>query len=292
MKIPDTPRRRGRPAFFDREAGIGAAVSLFWRHGYDGTSIAMLTDAMGMTAPALYSAFGSKEALCCEALSRYQQQEAVANGSVLAESPTVYRMVEGFLRASATRFAAGRGCMIATGAINAARMDRRPPMRRAPHGLMRLSDSSRCSTRQRRMVRCRPIPTARPWRVSIRPSLRAWRFSRPMVPIPPTQCSGGCCPRSVACGKARSGLNAVVSGPSRGEFARTAAAGRALKISSAGHPGRDAQKLPSEPRKATWRTGHLTPSRDSAGDPADDRRCASVFAAGSPGCLPTVLRST
>jgi TetR/AcrR family transcriptional regulator, copper-responsive repressor len=113
-------RPRGRPATFNRVTALDSAVSLFWRHGYDGTSIAMLTEAMGVTAPTLYSAFGSKESLYCEALDHYQQREARASAPALAESPTVYRMIEGFLRASATRFAAtegGRGCMIVIGAI-------------------------------------------------------------------------------------------------------------------------------------------------------------------------------
>jgi AcrR family transcriptional regulator len=113
-------RPRGRPATFHREAALDAAVFLFWRHGYDGTSISMLTEAMGVTAPTLYSAFGSKAALYCEALVRYQHRESQANAQILADSPSVYRMVEGFFRASAARFAAaegGRGCMIVIGAI-------------------------------------------------------------------------------------------------------------------------------------------------------------------------------
>lgn len=118
--MTDTQRRRGRPATFDREAALEAAVSLFWRHGYDGTSIAMLTEAMGVTAPTLYSAFGSKGALYCAALGHYQQQERRTNAPALARSTTTYRMIEDFLRASAARFTApdrGRGCMIAIGAI-------------------------------------------------------------------------------------------------------------------------------------------------------------------------------
>jgi TetR/AcrR family transcriptional regulator, copper-responsive repressor len=118
--MPKGQRRRGRPATFHREAALDAAVFLFWRHGYDGTSISMLTEAMGVTAPTLYSAFGSKAALYCEALVRYQRREFQANAQMLADSPNVYRMVEGFFRASAARFASaegGRGCMVVIGAI-------------------------------------------------------------------------------------------------------------------------------------------------------------------------------
>jgi TetR/AcrR family transcriptional regulator, copper-responsive repressor len=116
----DAKRSRGRPATFDRDAALNAAVSLFWRHGYDGTSISMLTEVMGVTPPTLYSAFGSKEALYREALTRYRQQETEANAEVLDGSPTVYRMLEGFLRTSASRFTApegGRGCMVSVGCV-------------------------------------------------------------------------------------------------------------------------------------------------------------------------------
>ncbi len=52
---------RGRPRTFDRQAALEAAMVLFWQHGYEGTSIADLTSAMGFTPPTLYAAFGSKE---------------------------------------------------------------------------------------------------------------------------------------------------------------------------------------------------------------------------------------
>jgi AcrR family transcriptional regulator len=118
--MAETKRRRGRPATFDRDSALDAAVALFWRHGYDGTSIAMLTEAMGATAPTLYSAFGSKEALYCESLRRYRERELQAIAQKISESPTVYRMVQVFLRASAIRFSSaegGRGCMISIGAV-------------------------------------------------------------------------------------------------------------------------------------------------------------------------------
>jgi hypothetical protein len=38
-------------------------MELFWRKGYSGASLSDLTAAMGINAPSLYAAFGSKEAL-------------------------------------------------------------------------------------------------------------------------------------------------------------------------------------------------------------------------------------
>ncbi len=61
----------GRPRSFDRDDAIETAMHLFWRHGYEGASLAMLTEAIGIAAPSLYAAFGSKAGLYREALDRY-----------------------------------------------------------------------------------------------------------------------------------------------------------------------------------------------------------------------------
>lgn len=46
-------------------------MHLFWRHGYEATSVADLTRAMGITPPSLYAAFGDKRRLFLEAVNRY-----------------------------------------------------------------------------------------------------------------------------------------------------------------------------------------------------------------------------
>jgi len=50
---------------------LAAAVELFWRAGYQETTIAMLTRAMGVSPPSLYAAFGDKDALFDEASAMY-----------------------------------------------------------------------------------------------------------------------------------------------------------------------------------------------------------------------------
>lgn len=61
----------GRPRSFDRDTALAVAVEQFWRHGYDETSLAMLTAAMGVTPPSLYAAFGDKRRLFEEAAALY-----------------------------------------------------------------------------------------------------------------------------------------------------------------------------------------------------------------------------
>lgn len=65
------PRGRGRPRAFDRDLALTTAMKLFWVKGYEATSIADLTDALGIGVKSLYAAFGSKDELYAEALRCY-----------------------------------------------------------------------------------------------------------------------------------------------------------------------------------------------------------------------------
>ena len=67
---------RGRPREFDTEKALDAALLLFWRRGYEGTSLAALTGAMGINVPSLYAAFGNKERLFKRVVDRYIQKPA------------------------------------------------------------------------------------------------------------------------------------------------------------------------------------------------------------------------
>src|SRR3979409_1832799 len=61
----------GRPREFDPDQALERAPRGFWRSGYEGASRADLTEAMGITKPSLYAAFGNKEELFRKALDRY-----------------------------------------------------------------------------------------------------------------------------------------------------------------------------------------------------------------------------
>jgi len=61
----------GRPREFDIDTALDRASDLFWRNGYDGTSLTDLTTAIGITPPSFYFAFGSKEQLFERVLERY-----------------------------------------------------------------------------------------------------------------------------------------------------------------------------------------------------------------------------
>ncbi|WP_186420247.1 TetR/AcrR family transcriptional regulator [Bosea sp. CS1GBMeth4] len=122
--MKSTERRpRGRPRALDRDEALETALQLFWRHGYEGTSIADLTAAMGVTPPSLYTAFGSKERLYQEALDRYGMSYGSFVALALAEEPTARQAIERILREAVAVYSEGpapRGCMLASGAVTCA----------------------------------------------------------------------------------------------------------------------------------------------------------------------------
>ena len=113
-------RKAGRPLGFDRDAALREAMLLFWRHGYEATSVGELTKAMGITPPSLYTAFGDKKQLFLEAVQLYTSG-AVTSESIMNEAPTAREAAVGLLRASAIGFtgeSTPAGCLLASSAIS------------------------------------------------------------------------------------------------------------------------------------------------------------------------------
>jgi AcrR family transcriptional regulator len=118
---------RGRPREFDLDKALDAAMSLFWQHGYEGTSLAALSEAMGINMPSLYAAFGNKESLFKKALDRYIQKPASYLPNALKE-PTARRCVQKLFAGAidlAMRQKRPTGCMLVQGSITAGPNDAR-----------------------------------------------------------------------------------------------------------------------------------------------------------------------
>ena len=86
----------GRPREFDIDTALKTATDLFWRKGYEGTSLSDLTGAMRITAPSFYFAFGSKEKLFRTVIEQYYEKQLELLESALRES-TVRGVAEKFL---------------------------------------------------------------------------------------------------------------------------------------------------------------------------------------------------
>ncbi|NEQ69601.1 MAG: TetR/AcrR family transcriptional regulator [Symploca sp. SIO1B1] len=66
---------------FDRQIVLEKAMETFWQYGYEGTSIQILLQAMGINRGSLYDTFGDKRSLFLEAIAHYESkvvQEAMA----------------------------------------------------------------------------------------------------------------------------------------------------------------------------------------------------------------------
>jgi AcrR family transcriptional regulator len=121
MNKPESIAVRGRPREFCVDHALAQALRVFWTKGYEGASLTDLTDAMGITRPSLYAAFGNKESLFRKALDLYEREKMAYINEGLAR-PTAREVVETMLR-GALENVAGEG---------------------EPHGCMRVIASVAC----------------------------------------------------------------------------------------------------------------------------------------------------
>lgn len=119
MSAIKNPQPRGRPRRFDPEAAIDTARKLFQEKGYDGVGVAEIGQALGITPPSFYHAFGSKAALFDKVLARYVGEfgrfmpDALAGGGGAAEA--VDRLLRDAARLYARRGGVA-GCLVLDGA--------------------------------------------------------------------------------------------------------------------------------------------------------------------------------
>lgn len=117
-----TRRSRGRPRGFDRSRALAEATRLFWQKGFGATSVSDLTKALGINAPSLYAAFGSKEDLYAECLRYYAETYKHYVWSRFEAASTARDAVHAFLMDSAAVLTGNvadipRGCMVALSAV-------------------------------------------------------------------------------------------------------------------------------------------------------------------------------
>lgn len=121
----------GRPREFDADAALEKAMRLFWTKSYEGTSVADLTETLGISRPSLYAAFGDKQSLFRAALERYAAGPASYVAAALGK-PTAREVAEQLLRGAADLQASSRnpgGCLTVNGAIACG--DEAEPVRQA-----------------------------------------------------------------------------------------------------------------------------------------------------------------
>jgi TetR/AcrR family transcriptional repressor of nem operon len=86
-----------RPRSFDPDEALDLARDVFWRKGFQGTSLDDITAATGLAKPSLYAAFGDKNALFLKVLDRYHDRIVANAERILKEGPSARDAIERWL---------------------------------------------------------------------------------------------------------------------------------------------------------------------------------------------------
>jgi len=109
-----------RTRTFDEQAVIADAMTVFWRKGYEATSIDDLVLATGIHRASMYSTFGSKEGLLLAALDHYVLAVNRERLKMLQGKGTVRACLNAYfdsLIAFSTGDGRGLGCLLTNTAI-------------------------------------------------------------------------------------------------------------------------------------------------------------------------------
>ncbi len=86
-----------RPRSFNPDETLDLARDVFWRKGFQSTSLDDITAATGLAKPSLYAAFGDKNALFLKVLDRYHERIIANAQRILNEGPSARGAIERWL---------------------------------------------------------------------------------------------------------------------------------------------------------------------------------------------------
>src|SRR6266536_699926 len=105
---------------FDPDTALQGALELFWRRGYEATSMADLVQHLGIGRASIYATFGSKHELYLKALDRYLQLRNPNPIELLSQPgpalPAVRALVQQYAEESACD-EQRRGCLVVNAAV-------------------------------------------------------------------------------------------------------------------------------------------------------------------------------
>jgi AcrR family transcriptional regulator len=113
IKIPK--RSRGRPPKFDADTVLDSAMRVFWAHGFAGTSLDHLGEAMRMSRPSIANAFGDKQGVYRMTLARFVEKMKVGAAATLADEPDLRKALMAFYDAALEVYCGSRkapGCFV------------------------------------------------------------------------------------------------------------------------------------------------------------------------------------
>jgi TetR/AcrR family transcriptional repressor of nem operon len=105
---------------FDPDSALRAALDLFWRKGYEATSVQDLVEHLGIGRASIYATFGTKHELYLRALDRYCEEMAGHNAYVMSPAgpalPVVRQLIESFAETAMTD-PDRKGCFVTNTAV-------------------------------------------------------------------------------------------------------------------------------------------------------------------------------
>lgn len=90
----------GRPLAFDPDEALERMMAVFWRKGFEATSLSDLTAAAGIQRPSLYATFGDKQSLFKKVVERYVEGPSSYVEEAL-EAESAGQVAEALLRGAA-----------------------------------------------------------------------------------------------------------------------------------------------------------------------------------------------
>src|SRR5947209_10757811 len=108
---------------FDPQQVLEKAMDLFWKQGYEGTSIEELVQCMGLGRGSLYDTFGDKHALYLAALSQYLTKYQGQVAAFLQQTAPLSEILERFFQTCIEILLsdpARRGCFLVNAIIEMA----------------------------------------------------------------------------------------------------------------------------------------------------------------------------
>jgi TetR/AcrR family transcriptional repressor of nem operon len=113
------------PRKISRQNSLERSITVFWDHGYRGTSMEMLTEALGVAKPSIYANFGSKKALFREVLENYHTTLIAHISQELQKRRSVRESLRQLMcqLMAPDRSEWRRGCLVTNSALEMAHLD-------------------------------------------------------------------------------------------------------------------------------------------------------------------------
>lgn len=115
-----------RPRAFEPEQALDDIMKVFWRKGYEGTSLQDIETATGLNKQSLYRLYSDKRAMYLAALRRYDETEVFASAALLREDGDARRKFERLFERVLQEAAPGaerRGCFLCNASADQVQLD-------------------------------------------------------------------------------------------------------------------------------------------------------------------------